>query len=343
MTAMKDFVVTSEHSFKEEAFRSPQVVEDITRKNPPKIKIVRKSEIEQIRAVSIQCKSLNEILTSIEPRKITLSKMKGVFPQLITLIDSMIELLPIFDDDALMKNLFGKDEEMCIELLKSVGPVYKALNSRMIWDNFSEKSTRIWLYGAYGVAKRVLVSCESSFSEYETNRYIAIINNAIKDCESFIKRVNKLKLETIKQTHDLAEESRELQRELESLFPEGRGNHSVGKKAGRIVTRLVDQRNNNFDFYKSSNYVKGVEAYVNKALAFTNMKLKSLKHYAGNNYPWEVYFIWPRNKKTYKITMSNNLKEFKFPFCVDHQNHTLIDAILVHLHSEGRSQDAVTL
>jgi len=78
--------------------------------------------------------------------------------------------------------------------------------------------------------------------------------------------------------------------------------------------------------------VERVSALFKSQLDVTGAELGTVQYDPfDNRLPWRVTFKHNRVGKRFDIYIAKNLETVEFPFCVDHENHTLSDAIYVSM------------
>ena len=329
------------YEFKRKSHESPTLSEEITRNNPPTKNIVRRKEIEIIRSLSDSMYYFDEAMSLMSDRRIPSSAIEETFEAIVIIGDRVIELTPVLSDAKLMVYLFERESEIALNLQNNLKLFGYNLNRKINWS-YHPKEMEMYLYGVTQICSDLSNMFNRYFDKYETKSNITAIKTALKACRVFMDEADPSSLED---AQALVTESKELEDSVRGLFKTF-ANHSQGDKAARVVREMEVARHDSFNFYTSSGYAGEIKDYVLTALMYTGMEFKSLTR-GGSQYPWVIQFTWPRDpenrKKVYTIEMSNSTKDFHFPFCVDHQNHTLIDAILVHLTQDGVNQDAVVL
>ncbi len=328
------------YEFKREPHKALALSEEIARNNPLTRNIVRKVEIEIIRSLSDELYYFYETLQSGD-RRIPESMWESAFETIVKLGDRVIELTPILTDGNLLIYFFEREGELAVNLRENINLFRVILNRRLVWGAHPVEM-ELYLYGVSAICQNLSNMFNRYFDKYETKSNIEAIETAVRACEKFMEEADPGSLDD---AQALITESKSLEERLRSLFKTF-ANHSQGEKAAKVVREMEEARRDSFNFYTNSGYASEIKEYVLTALMYTGMEFKSLTR-GGSQYPWVIQFTWPRDpetrKKVYTIEMSNSTKDFHFPFCVDHQNHTLIDAILVHLTQDGVNQDAVVL
>ena len=338
--SMDDYPIIR-YEFKKESYAPPVLNKKIVRSNPPTKNIIRKKEIKTIQSLSDTMYYFHEAIGIIEGRRIPSDMIQEIFESIVAIGNRIIELTPILDNTKLMVYLFEHESELAINLESNIKLFEYNINRKLNWS-YHPREMELYLYGISTICRTATEIFKRYFDKYEIKSNIKAIKAAYKACTVFMDSTNPDSLEDVQ---NLIVESNELEANVQHLFKTFAG-HSQGEKALKVVQEMQRARNDSFNYYSNSKYADEIKNYVLESLMYTGMKFKSLTR-GGSRYPWVIQFTWPRDpdnkNEVYTIEMSNSTKDFHFPFCVDHQNHTLIDAILVHLTQAGMNQDAVVL
>jgi hypothetical protein len=146
-------------------------------------------------------------------------------------------------------------------------------------------------------------------------------------------RVNKTRLE-------LSKKIAKRQERIAHLLQQSNGGHPEANELQTLWTRAEERRRELKNIKITEDERDAAEAYFRAQLAHANMELIRFRQSGKvgvNTGFWSVTFRWPQGKAgEYNVTISRDLKQIKFPFCVDSQNFTLTAAALVIAAHEGK-------